>query len=484
METMILVAGLAIAGLAGIAAAFYFSVRPGNSGNERNSRVRVGGSGRTGADRSPVGRGRTPIPRSRSGQAGGRPDPDSDLSAPPRRADLGHLAVGHRVHRDGSAGQRADHPAPAGRRVASAGVRPGRAESPGFQDEAPEEAAEATRSRRRVGWRKGSEVDEELWPVAAFGGVSDEQFWDDMASDKPLATTARAAAQPEPGSRRRLPDVVPVPDRRDGDVSRGSRPAPADRTGAQPVQAGPAAVQGSTQPTPVATRSYQSATQSATQPAPIAGQGARAGLPADPRGRARIASGTGAAGEDPLTSAAYALRAPGAVDGRSYLSPYRSRDPYETAITQETQGFSLAEAQSATGGYPARPFELPAGGGNGRAPEPRPDAVRSDPARWSDPYGYGGRPDPLRGPDPYGSTGGHPYPERPYGDQAQPVSAPQYGDIYGYGYPVSPADDPRQPNGTRGQGRSAGTGGWAARQAYPAGSGHRSPYDPRANGRG
>src|ERR1700689_2589892 len=39
METMFLVAGLAVAGLVGIAAAFYFSIRPGNSGKKRGSRV-------------------------------------------------------------------------------------------------------------------------------------------------------------------------------------------------------------------------------------------------------------------------------------------------------------------------------------------------------------------------------------------------------------------------------------------------------------
>ncbi|HJY68063.1 MAG TPA: hypothetical protein VJ254_15155, partial [Streptosporangiaceae bacterium] len=65
-----------------------------------------------------------------------------------------------------------------------------------------DDAVKTTRSRRRVGWRKGSDVDEELWPTESFGGVSDEQFWDDLAADKPLATTARTA-QPETTARRR-----------------------------------------------------------------------------------------------------------------------------------------------------------------------------------------------------------------------------------------------------------------------------------------
>src|SRR5712671_1157677 len=47
METMTLVAGLAVAGVVGIAAAFYFSIR---SGNKRNSRVRSAGARRAEAD--------------------------------------------------------------------------------------------------------------------------------------------------------------------------------------------------------------------------------------------------------------------------------------------------------------------------------------------------------------------------------------------------------------------------------------------------
>src|SRR5579862_5015768 len=100
METMILVAGLAIAGLAGIAAAFYFSVRPGNG----SSRGRTAGSGRTETDRIDrvPARGRTLAhpSSSRSGPAAAagrrRPDPDDDFEGPPRRhAGAGQLAVGH-----------------------------------------------------------------------------------------------------------------------------------------------------------------------------------------------------------------------------------------------------------------------------------------------------------------------------------------------------------------------------------------------------
>src|SRR5260370_38476666 len=53
METMILVAGLAVAGLVGIAAAFYFSIRSGHGGDKRVQSARAG---RAGADRRPGSR--------------------------------------------------------------------------------------------------------------------------------------------------------------------------------------------------------------------------------------------------------------------------------------------------------------------------------------------------------------------------------------------------------------------------------------------
>src|ERR1700750_1084818 len=76
METMFLVAGLAVAGLVGIAAAFYFSIR---SGNRRDKRLRSAGAGRAGAARRP-GRGTSPV----------RSDLTSpDLNGHPRRAANG-----------------------------------------------------------------------------------------------------------------------------------------------------------------------------------------------------------------------------------------------------------------------------------------------------------------------------------------------------------------------------------------------------------
>src|SRR4029077_2117855 len=76
METMFLVAGLAVAGLVGIAAAFYFSIRSGNRGDKR---LRSAGAGRAGAARRPGGRNST-----------ARPDlTRPDLNGHPRRTSNG-----------------------------------------------------------------------------------------------------------------------------------------------------------------------------------------------------------------------------------------------------------------------------------------------------------------------------------------------------------------------------------------------------------
>ena len=376
--------------------------------------------------------------------------------------------------------------------------------------------AAAPRSRRRVGWRKGSDVDEELWPVEAFGGVSDEQFWDDLATDKPLATTARAAqpnaartaqsdtartartarTTPPNAARTAQPDTARTaqPDtgaqRRPPNTGSGTQPQPRlgpdDRTAIQPAQLGPQ---------PSATLPI------ATQPVRAAHQ------PAESRGRSRAS-----ADEDPLTSPAYSLRPRGSVDGRAYASSRRSADlnrgQHEAAAGQETQAFSLADTQAAGGGYPDgvppfRQFDRPSHGGNeGRGrpdagrPDPlRSDGYRSDPLR-SDPLrpdlfrpgdGYGGTSpsSPSSPSGPYAPSSPYPYPQQPYGGEpAQPMNTPPYGERYGYGNPADqggPAGDPRRANGGWSPGQTGGNGGgtWGSRPAYPPVNGPRGPYDPR-----
>ena len=449
---MILVAGLAVAGLAGIAAAFYFSMRPGGSRDHTDR------TGRAEADRVPAGRSRT------SRLSPGRPDRSAEpaRSARPtgsasRRAvdrtgastvidftgpqrildDEEPLVTGRRTRHGGRRDDTPNEPEPARR---AAGRRSREAE--------PDDADAAPRSRRRVGWRKGSDVDEELWPAEAFGGVSDEQFWDDLASDKPLATTARAA-QPESAAKRRprqagpLPDLHPAHDRGHGDGHRGAGDGPGphlqpqlgpdDRTAIQPALQPPSAAAGATQPYPTV-----------TQPSPTATQPVRAAhQAAEPRGRSRAGL---RADEDPLTSPAYSLRPKGRVDGRSHPSSRSTSD--------------LGREQYAANG------------------QGRPDPLRPDPLR-PDPRGAGGG---------YGGTVptvAYPYPQQPYGVLAQSVNTAPYG----YGSPAGsraqagPADDPRPANGGWIPGQAGGPGaggeGWGSRPASPPANGYRGPYDTR-----
>lgn len=445
-ERMILVAGLAIAGLAGIAAAFYYSVRPGSSpvragakpgraraawfagSGGRNSRpsssraARSSSSARSAGSTSSQAAGRTG-PEPMTGSAGADP-----MTGPGK--DSAPLIADHRSHRDASTGP-----------------------------------------RRRVAWRKGTDVDQELWPIEVFGGVSDEQFWDDLAADKPLATTARTA-QADSGPGTQPTRAYPA-----------AKPTAADRTEVQPaVQS----VQAAATRSPKAAQAYPAT----TQPSPTATQPVRAAhQPTESRGRRSAAVGGPGTDEDPLTSPAYSLRPKGAVGGRSYQSSSRSRDltreQYETILSQETQA-----------------------PGNGRADEAGPDPLRTDPLRTG---GY--RADPLR-PGGYspgssasagtagalayqpgqgsagrnGGTAAYPYRGQPHSQPPQPrrsTAAAPYGDRYGYRNPAGPADDPRRANGTRGHGEpggnGAGEGNWGSHRAHPPVNGYRGPYDPRGN---
>jgi hypothetical protein len=496
METMYLVVGLAIAGLAGIVAAFYFSSRSGKRGGKR---LRAGGSGRVAANRAgAAGRpGRAP----RTGQtefalrASGPPRTGGDSRLPGTRAgalteswpsspsDLEDFQPDDAWPGDSAATDQ-------GLRVADQGVRAARADTDAFRDDKP---------RRRVGFRKGADVDEELWPADSFGGVSDEQFWDDLASDKPLTTTARTAQQ-EAGPRSRLLGNGPAadsPGRRaaGGGAYPGARPAPepaaerttAERTAVQPTYAATQPVKSMTPPGPGTRQPFQNAppppkpapppktaappkTSAPLPGAPQPGGAVGTGPSGQPRGAtAQPGEGTrrrrpSSADEDPLTSAAFSLRQRGPVDGRS---SHRSRDQRD-------------------------------------APRERNDAADG----------------PGRGPaSPYGHTAPYPSPGTSYDDASlatQMMVTPPYGENYGYGgNPADPPTQPRQHNGTRSHARPGdpdervtpsrpaypqdtrpASGSYPAGGAYgaypgngsqPGGhqgngsrrNGHRAPHDPR-----
>jgi hypothetical protein len=422
METMFLVAGLAAAGLAGIAAAFYFSVRSSKGGNKRLRSAGAGGGGtsRAGASRHP-------------GSRGGTADRDYQTED-------------------------------------DTGLDP----ALDFGDPVP---------RRRMGFRKGADIDEELWPTETFGGVSDEQFWDDLAADKALTTTARTAQ--DSGHRKRPLGTGPATgaqapqakreergreDRSREDRSRGagrrgagSGAYPGSQTATQPVKTAaagsqPASAAGTPvsapgrlvsapgRPVSVPGRPVSAPSRPVSAPGRLVSAPARpTGAPAQPaetRGRRRASS----AEEDPLTSAAFSLRPSGPVDGRSSLRAGGSRPggsaPRESANTYN--GTSPYPHAGAADGDPSPVIQAttPPHGesyGHGRRSQPRPTGSGQGgqgtrPARHA--YPQNGYPSGSRqGTGAYQGTGSYPTPGYP-----------------GNGYP--------------------GSGG------YP-GNGQRAPYEPR-----
>ncbi|MGH3175338.1 MAG: hypothetical protein ACRDPF_15915, partial [Streptosporangiaceae bacterium] len=378
--------------------------------------------------------------------------------------------------------------------------------------------------RRRKGFRKGADLDEELWPAESFGGVSDEQFWDDLASDKPLATTARTAQQ-EPPSRNRLsgpapgtglitgpaadpapgldtgpatgPQAVQAPagdrkrdERGPGGGRRGRYPAPrtasdptAERTAIQPSYAATQPVQSMKPPLPGATQPVRAAASS-SQPMNAAGRpGATQpreavipprGTATPPRGTAAQPRGTGtqptdtrrrrpsSVEEDPLTSAAFSLRPSGPVDGRSSLRARNgSADRYDT-------------------GTSPYPYSTPSYGDPSASAS---QTVSTPPYGQNYSYGNGSPAAPAGEPRPRNGNGSHARPEGP-GDGTRPA----------------PQANPRGSHQATGSDRSNGSypaNGYPANgypgNGYPAngypgngyqggghrGNGHRAPYDPR-----
>jgi hypothetical protein len=434
METMFLVVGLAVAGLVGIAAAFYFSIRSGN----RDRRMRSAGTGHAGTGRHPGNGSGTARPdqagHSFTAANGDRPVTKfTPAAVSPRKP---------RAEQVRAADSRPDHSWPGDPSPDDAYAADGAA--------GPADAADPARPRRRVGFRKGADLDEELWPAETFGGVSDEQFWDDLASDKPLATTARTAQHSprknrlvggapstglDTGSATGPQAVLGQADGRkrdDRDPGRGRRAsgtgtyagpltAPdlaAERTVTQPAHAATQPIQSMKSQLPAATQPVRVAA-STSQPRGAATQPAQPPQPTETR-RRRPSS----AEEDPLTSAAFSLRPSGPVDGRSSLR--------------------------------ARTISA----------------------------------------DRFDSSSPHLYPAPSYRDSSsvtQTMATPPSGLDYGYrpGDRAAQAGEPRRQNGTRSHARPDGSGqgsGGYPGNGYPGngypgnghrGNGHRAPYDPR-----
>jgi len=530
METMYLVVGLAIVGLAGIVAAFYFSKRGGK-------RLRTAGRGRIAANRAGAA-GRPPGRPPRTGQtefalrASGPPRAAGDSRRPGTRA--GTLTESwpsspgdpeEFAPSDGWPGDTTDTDpgllaADPGLRAAAPGLRAARADADAdaFKDDRP---------RRRVGFRKGADIDEELWPADSFGGVSDEQFWDDLASDKPLTTTARTAQQ-EAGPRSRLlgNGAAGAPGRRaaGGGAYPGARPAPepaaerataerttaerttAERTAILPTYAATQPVKSMTPPVPGMPQPIQNAPQApklatpakAAPPPPGATQPVRAaatGPAGQPRGVAAQPSEGGrrrrpaSAEDDPLTSAAFSLRQRGPVDGRSY----RPRDQRDTPRDQRDAARDRNDAARDRNDAASGPGRVPAAPYGHTAPYPPAGTSYDDESAatqmmitppYGQNYGYGGspeaQPDLPTEPRRRNGTRSHARPGAP-GEPVRPPrpaypqdTRPARGSYPAGAYGAYPGNG-SQPGGSQGNGSQ----GSDSRGTDSRGNGHRAPYDPR-----
>jgi len=594
METMILVAGLAVAGLVGIAAAFYFSIRASRGSAKRNLRGgRAAEPDRTGADRRPGSR------RSGAANAGrasnGRRSADNGQAANPGwAANDDRLANSGRAANAASGNYRADDrtgpntaldfgaaddhgllsgraPAPAGRRartdsasaptlaapVFGAGnldATPGDAWPGGdgaglYENDADEDnatdarpaggrvaartgrgvngsaAPKAAKSRRRVGFRKGADMDEEMWPAESFGGVSDDQFWDDLASDKPLTTTARSAPHESSGrgdgrargrrawnsSAYQEPGAYPESAAEGGTAvmpaQSATQPVPPVQPATQPVQAAP---QPATQPVPSMTSPArgQSAQASPFHTPPVhaasmwAGEmapAASAQRTAPPRTAPSRPAGPPPRSAGPLPGHGSPLPGNGGQPSRHAGQPSRNgTQPSETRGRRHAASASGPGAGADDDPLTSAAFSLRSSGpvdGSQQGPRRSQDFSREEHdavlaqetrAFRADGYrsgaGYSGpspTADPYRASPGYGGTPPSPYAARPYGDLAreapasQPANTPPSGQSYGYpASPAVPADDLRQPNGARSHARHGGAPAPAAadrpaRPAYP-----------------
>jgi hypothetical protein len=557
METMFLVAGLAVAGLVGIAAAFYFSIR---SGNRRDKRLRSAGAGRAGAARRPGGRTSTARPGLTRPDLNGHPRRAANGSGPvttfrpaasPKtyrpKADTGpdpvanfdqmpagdrRTTAGAAVTRGGSGrpGTQAAAPVAAGRaddrQVPSDDPWPGDTEPASSwpddswpDDPIPGDAtatdpklgtaargasetrptARMAKPRRRVGFRKGADLDEELWPAESFGGVSDEQFWDDLASDKPLATTARTAQQ-DPPSKNRLSASAPGSGLIAG-ATAGLDTGPA--TGPQAVQAqtdnrkrderGPGGGRRGTYPAPrtapdpAAERTAIQPAYAATQPAYSAAQPAHSATQPVQNMKPPLPGGT-----QPVRAAAAQPRAAAAQPRPAAAQPRPAAAQPRPAAAQPRP------ASTQTGAASAQPRAAAAQPTETR--RRRPSSAEEDPLTSA---AFSLRPSgPVDGrsstrarngsADRYdtssrGGTSPYPLAAPTYGDSSsvtQTMSTPPYGQDYGFGSPpapAAPASEPRRHNGTGSHSRPEGAGTRPVRQPYPRDS-HRAAGNQGAAG--
>ena len=339
--------------------------------------------------------------------------------------------------------------------------------------------------------RSRQDYDNDPWPSAdEIDGVSDDQFWSDLSSDKPLATTARTAQAPsdagqpwapgdgpgrpgpsaEPDSADTVSALVPADAPAMGRGRRGQRRAaePEDSTEPRPRQQpdggaggaagprgaggssgaagprGPGGSSGAAGPRGAGGSSGAAGPRGAGGSSGAAGPGASGG---SPRRGEPMRSPRGA-GEDPLTGTSFSRAARGASDSRSYQGSRQVHRPSHgrpDASADETQTMRTDPRGDRAPGPAGAP-----GSGSPRRGAPGPGG-RPGPGGTTGPGHRGYQDLPPSG---LGRPGGLGGPNAPTGPNS-------------VGGPASPGD-PRGDGGYRTGARPAGP--------YPEGtSGHEPP---------
>ena len=302
--------------------------------------------------------------------------------------------------------------------------------------------------------RSRPDYDNDPWPSAdEVDGISDDQYWSDLSSDKPLATTARAAQdaadtdQPwAPGDNSGEPGFTSAPVQADSRTAGRARRREAEDDGPEP------------------------------RPLSSGGGGRR-------RSRDEPAQSRRAAAEDPLTSESYSRHARQASDSRSYQGSREAHRPSHgrpDAATDETQ---TMRADPRGYGVPASRGARGAGPGGSQPPAGAPG-----PAGAGGPYEGGGtsRRDPYSdGPRPataYGEgAGGYQPPARGGSRHASPPGggrppAPNGPPRARPALPAGGASSPRSTSGSGSYPTAPGSG------SYPAAPGSGSYYSTAADG--
>lgn len=316
-------------------------------------------------------------------------------------------------------------------------------------------AGKLHKPRRRQARGRLEEDDDAPWPGADVDGVSDEQYWAELSSDKPLATTARTAQSGDDADQPRSPGGSAADQRPSGPFSAPVQAdAPSAARGRRGRRRGDDGRDGTEVPLPDQEPEFGSA---AARP----GRRRRSEPVQSPRN----------AEEDPLTSASFSRHAREGSDSRSYRA---SRDPQRPSPggrrespAADTQAMMPTQAFRSPG--PA-PRGTPAGGTWGApAGSDLPSSGRRDP------YGDGAYRNGTRPAGPYTErTGGY---GRPGSDGSRHAAGPDAV------RPPAPPDGQRRqrpalPGPARpGPGPAAGdarTNGWP--------DGGEAGYRPQPNG--